>query len=57
MNEAIGLVKEVARRRGVNISENNAKARYRNEITNEILTAGSQYFGADKSRKLLSNNI
>lgn len=48
VNEAIGLVKDIAKRRGVNVNENNAKSIYRQEITAEILGAGSTYFGAGK---------
>ena len=51
INEAIGLVKEVAKRRGVNVSENNAKARYRSEITNEIMTTWSNSYGTEKVRE------
>ncbi len=51
IKEAIGLVKEVAKRRGVNISENNAKARYRNEITNEIMTTWNNSYGTEKVRE------
>lgn len=48
INEAIGLVKDIAQRRGVNLNENTAKAKYRQEITAEILSAGSSFFGINK---------
>lgn len=43
INEAIGLVKEVAKRRNVNLDERQAKNRYRREIVSEIAEAGKTY--------------
>lgn len=43
VNEAIGLVKEVARRRGERCDEQAAKARYAREIRAEIEAAGRQF--------------
>ncbi len=43
VNEAIGLVKEVARRRGERCDEQAAKARYARDIRAEIEAAGRQF--------------
>ncbi len=51
VNEAIGLVKEVARRRGERCDEQAAKARYGREIRAEIEAAGRQHAAKDPKAK------
>lgn len=51
VNEAIGLVKEVARRRGERCDERAARARYAREIRAEIEATWSKSYGTEKIRE------